>query len=114
MAHKQGGGSTKNNRDSKSKSLEIKRGSGYLVRNGEIIVRQNSYHDKAGENVGIAKNYSLFALIDGVVKTEFNKNFDVVYSVEPYWVHKELCYKGHFTPGKRRYFTPSKKRFFWW
>lgn len=68
MAHKKAGGSTRNGRDSHSKRLGVKKFGGELVRAGNIIVRQRgtSYH--AGENVGLGKDHTLFALTDGVVK----------------------------------------------
>jgi large subunit ribosomal protein L27 len=68
MAHKKAGGSTSNGRDSRGKRLGIKRYGGQVVRAGNILVRQrgSSYH--AGKNVGTGGDYTLFALIDGVVE----------------------------------------------
>ncbi len=67
MAHKKGGGSAKNNRDSNSQRLGIKRFGGETVRAGSIIVRQRGTQFHPGENVGIGKDDTLFAKIDGVV-----------------------------------------------
>ncbi len=68
MAHKKGGGSSRNNRDSKPKMLGVKRFAGEGVTAGSIIVRQRGTRIHAGNNVGVGKDYTLFALIDGVVK----------------------------------------------
>jgi large subunit ribosomal protein L27 len=70
MAHKKGGGSTRNGRDSQSKRLGVKRYSGESVRAGTIIVRQRGTRIYPGGNVGVGKDYTLFALIDGTVKFE--------------------------------------------
>jgi large subunit ribosomal protein L27 len=67
MAHKKGGGSAKNNRDSNSQRLGIKRFGGETVRAGSILVRQRGTQFHPGENVGIGKDDTLFAKIDGVV-----------------------------------------------
>jgi len=70
MAHKKGGGSSRNGRDSHSKRLGVKRYDGQVVRAGTIIVRQRGTKIKPGQNVGVGKDYTLFALIDGFVKFE--------------------------------------------
>lgn len=70
MAHKKGGGSTRYGRDSQAKRLGVKRYSGERVRAGNIIVRQRGTRIYPGNNVGLGKDYTLFALIDGVVKFE--------------------------------------------
>ncbi|MEZ5740014.1 MAG: 50S ribosomal protein L27 [Burkholderiaceae bacterium] len=67
MAHKKGGGSTRNGRDSKPKMLGVKAYGGQSVSAGSIIVRQRGTRFHAGENVGVGKDYTLFALIDGKV-----------------------------------------------
>lgn len=67
MAHKKGGGSTKNGRDSESKRLGIKRGGGQLVSAGSILVRQRGTKFHPGMNVGIGKDDTLFAKIEGTV-----------------------------------------------
>jgi large subunit ribosomal protein L27 len=71
MAHKKGGGSSKNGRDSESKRLGIKRGGGQLVKAGEIIVRQRGTKFHPGENVGKGKDDTLFAKAAGTV--QFNQ-----------------------------------------
>jgi large subunit ribosomal protein L27 len=70
MAHKQGGGSTRNGRDSKSKRLGVKRYDTEVVNAGEIIVRQRGTRIHPGNNVGLGKDHTLFAMIDGKVKFE--------------------------------------------
>jgi large subunit ribosomal protein L27 len=67
MAHKKGGGSTNNGRDSNPKYLGIKKFGGEAVIAGTIIVRQRGTHWHAGVNVGIGRDHTLFALTDGVV-----------------------------------------------
>lgn len=70
MAHKKGGGSSRNGRDSHSKRLGVKKYGGEAVRAGNIIVRQHGTRIKPGVNVGLGKDYTLFALIDGFVHYE--------------------------------------------
>ena len=70
MAHKKGGGSSTNGRDSQGQRLGIKRFGGQVVTSGSILVRQRGTPYKAGKNVGRAKDDSLFACIDGVVRFE--------------------------------------------
>ena len=70
MAHKKGGGSTRNGRDSNSKRLGVKRYDTELVSAGSIIVRQRGSRIHTGNNVGMGKDHTLFALIDGTVKFE--------------------------------------------
>jgi len=70
MAHKKGGGSTRNGRDSKSKRLGVKRYDTERVLAGTIIVRQRGTRIKPGANVGVGRDHTLFALIDGSVKFE--------------------------------------------
>jgi large subunit ribosomal protein L27 len=70
MAHKKGGGSTRNGRDSQAKRLGIKRFDGELVTAGSIIVRQRGTKFKPGTNVGLGRDYTIFATIDGYVKFE--------------------------------------------
>jgi large subunit ribosomal protein L27 len=84
MAHKKGMGSTKNGRDSIGKRLGVKRHDGQFVRAGNIIVRQRGTSIHPGQNVGMGRDYTLFALIDGVVKfeTRRNKKFVSVYPVQ--------------------------------
>ena len=70
MAHKKAGGSTRNGRDSQSKRLGVKRFGGQVVSAGSIIVRQRGTKFHAGNNVGIGKDHTLFALTEGKVKFE--------------------------------------------
>ena len=70
MAHKKAGGSSRNGRDSNSKRLGVKRYGGELVRAGNIIVRQRGSTFHPGRNVGMGRDYTLFALTDGLVKFE--------------------------------------------
>ncbi|PIP48966.1 MAG: 50S ribosomal protein L27 [Chloroflexi bacterium CG07_land_8_20_14_0_80_45_17] len=70
MAHKKGGGSTQGGRDSQSKRLGVKKYGGEQVRAGNILVRQRGTRILPGNNVGLGKDYTLFALIDGSVKYE--------------------------------------------
>jgi large subunit ribosomal protein L27 len=70
MAHKKGGGSSTNGRDSQGQRLGIKRFGGQMVTGGSILIRQRGTHYKPGRNVGRAKDDSLFARIDGVVRFE--------------------------------------------
>jgi large subunit ribosomal protein L27 len=70
MAHKKGGGSTRYGRDSQSKRLGVKRYGGEVVRAGNILVRQRGTRIRAGNNVGVGRDHTLFALIDGRVKFE--------------------------------------------
>ena len=67
MAHKKAGGSTNNGRDSQSKRLGVKRFGGQAVLAGNILVRQRGTKVHVGENVGIGKDHTLFALVDGIV-----------------------------------------------
>ena len=85
MAHKKGEGSVKNGRDSQSKRLGIKIYGGQAAIAGNIIVRQRGTVYHPGKNVGIGKDFTLFALTDGVVefkKGRGDKNFISVHSIE--------------------------------
>ena len=70
MAHKKGAGRTRNGRDSQAKRLGVKRFAGESVSAGAILVRQRGTQIRPGNNVGMGRDYTLFALIDGVVKFE--------------------------------------------
>jgi large subunit ribosomal protein L27 len=70
MAHKKGGGSTRCGRDSKAKRLGVKRYAGQQVHAGTILVRQRGTRIHPGNNVGVGRDHTLFALIDGTVKYE--------------------------------------------
>ena len=71
MAHKKGGGSTRNGRDSKGQRLGVKRYDTEFVLAGSIIVRQRGTRIQPGNNVGLGRDHTLFALIDGTVKFEY-------------------------------------------
>jgi large subunit ribosomal protein L27 len=83
MAHKKSGGSSVNNRDSQSKRLGVKRFDGQAVRGGTIIVRQRGTRILPGANVGVGKDYTLYALIDGYVKFEHHSKTKKRVSVYP-------------------------------
>ncbi len=70
MAHKKAGGSSRNGRDSAGQRYGIKRYSGQMVRGGSILVRQKGTRIHPGINVGLGKDYTLFAKIDGIVTYE--------------------------------------------
>jgi large subunit ribosomal protein L27 len=70
MAHKKGQGSTQNNRDSVGRRLGVKKYGGEVVRAGNIIIRQRGTKVHAGKNVGLGKDHTIYALVDGVVKFE--------------------------------------------
>lgn len=71
MAHKKGAGSTKNGRDSNSKRLGVKKFGGEKVQAGNILIRQKGMKFKPGYNVGCGKDFTLFALIEGTVKFDY-------------------------------------------
>lgn len=75
MAHKKGQGSTQNNRDSAGRRLGVKKFGSQFVRAGNILVRQRGTKVHPGNNVGMGKDHTIYALIDGVVKFE-QKNKD--------------------------------------
>jgi len=84
MAHKKGVGSSKNGRESESKRLGVKLFGGEVAKAGNIIVRQRGTAHHPGENVGIGKDHTIYALIDGVVvfrKTKNNRSFISVKSL---------------------------------
>ena len=70
FAHKKGGGSTKNGRDSESKRLGVKRADGQFVLAGNILVRQRGTHIHPGEGTGIGSDDTVYATIDGIVRFE--------------------------------------------
>lgn len=83
MAHKKGGGSTKNGRDSEAKRLGAKRADGQFVLAGNIIYRQRGTKIHPGTNVGIGKDDTLYALVDGILKFERKGKDDKKASVYP-------------------------------
>lgn len=83
MAHKKGVGSSKNGRESESKRLGVKIFGGQFAKAGNIVVRQRGTVHNPGENMGIGKDHTLFALVDGIVvfrKKKANKSY---VSIEP-------------------------------
>jgi len=70
MAHKKGGGSSRNGRDSQGQRLGVKVYSGERVHSGNILVRQHGTHILPGQNVGVGKDYTLFATVDGIAVYE--------------------------------------------
>jgi large subunit ribosomal protein L27 len=83
MAHKKGGGSTRNGRDSNAQHRGVKVFGGESIRAGGIIVRQVGQTMDPGQNVGIAKDFTLFALVDGKVKYEWASRQKKKVSVDP-------------------------------
>ena len=80
MAHKTGQGSTRNGRDSKPKYLGVKRYAGQTVKAGSIIVRQRGTRLRPGRHVGLGRDHTLFALVDGVVQFGTGRRVNVVKS----------------------------------
>ena len=82
MAHKKGAGSTKNGRDSNAKRLGVKKFGGEKVQAGNILVRQRGMKFKPGLNVGCGKDFTLFALQNGIVKFDYKegkqKNINII------------------------------------
>jgi large subunit ribosomal protein L27 len=83
MAHKKGAGSSRNGRESESKRLGVKLYGGQLAKAGNIIVRQRGTVHHPGENVGMGKDHTLFALVDGTVTFRKRKNNKSYVSVTP-------------------------------
>ncbi len=83
MAHKKGGGSSRNGRDSNAQRLGVKRYAGQVVLSGNILVRQRGTHIKPGLNVGVGKDDTLFATANGVVVFETLPNGRKLVSVVP-------------------------------
>jgi large subunit ribosomal protein L27 len=83
MAHKKGGGSVRNGRDSNSQRLGVKRYAGQAVLSGSILVRQRGTHIKPGLHVGIGKDDTLFATTDGLVVYETLPNGRKIVSISP-------------------------------
>ncbi len=71
MAHKKSGGSARNGRDSNPKMLGVKRYEGEKVLSGNILVRQRGTRIKPGKNVGLGRDHTIFAMVDGIVKFRF-------------------------------------------
>ncbi len=83
MAHKKGQGSSRNGRDSNSQRLGVKRFGGERVRGGTILLRQHGTKWKPGKNVALAKDHTLFALLDGQVRFEDKGSRGLFVSVLP-------------------------------
>jgi large subunit ribosomal protein L27 len=83
MAHKKGGGSSRNGRDSESKRLGVKKYGGEKVRAGNILVRQRGTQFQPGLNVGMGRDHTLFATTDGYVKFEYVQRGKKCISVYP-------------------------------
>ncbi|MCD4768878.1 MAG: 50S ribosomal protein L27 [Bacteroidales bacterium] len=83
MAHKKGAGSSRNGRESESKRLGVKLFGGQIAKAGNIIVRQRGTRHNPGENVGMGKDHTLFALIDGTIKFQKKKDNRSYVSVNP-------------------------------
>lgn len=83
MAHKKGGGSTRNGRDSNAQRLGVKKFAGEHVLSGNILVRQRGTHIKPGRNVDIGKDDTLFAIAEGVVVFATLPNGQKMVSVDP-------------------------------
>ena len=83
MAHKKGAGSSRNGRESESKRLGVKLYGGQVVKAGNIIVRQRGTVHHPGSNVGLGKDHTLFAMIDGTVKFSKKRDNKSYVSIEP-------------------------------
>ena len=91
MAHKKGGGSSRNGRDSNSKRLGVKKFAGEFVLSGNILVRQRGTKIKPGRNVGTGKDFTLFATADGLVTYETVRNGRKRVSVVPLEVLESMA-----------------------
>ena len=83
MAHKKAGGSSRNGRDTEGRRLGVKKFGGQIVLPGNIIIRQRGTKYYPGKNVGMGKDHTLFALVDGTVVFGRNKRQKITVSVEP-------------------------------
>lgn len=83
MAHKKGAGSSRNGRESESKRLGVKLYGGQFAKAGNIIVRQRGTKHNPGENVGLGKDHTLFALTDGLIEFRKKKDNKSYVSVKP-------------------------------
>jgi large subunit ribosomal protein L27 len=83
MAHKKGAGSSRNGRESESKRLGVKIYGGQFAKAGNIIVRQRGTVHHIGENIGMGKDHTLFALVDGIVEFRKKKDNKSFVSVKP-------------------------------
>jgi large subunit ribosomal protein L27 len=83
MAHKKGAGSSNNGRESESKRLGVKIFGGQFAKSGNIIIRQRGTSHHPGENVGMGKDHTIFAMVDGLVQFRKKRNNKSYISVEP-------------------------------
>ena len=83
MAHKKGAGSSRNGRDSESKRLGVKLFGGQTAKAGNIIVRQRGTRHNPGLNVGLGKDHTLFAIVDGEIEFKKKKDNKIFVSVKP-------------------------------
>ena len=83
MAHKKGAGSSRNGRESESKRLGVKIYGGQFAKAGNIIVRQRGTVHHIGQNIGMGKDHTLFALVDGIVEFRKKKDNNSFVSVKP-------------------------------
>lgn|SRR6478609_11357370 len=90
MAHKKGVGSSRNGRDSKPKMLGVKRYDGQIVSGGEVLVRQRGTRIMAGNNVGVGRDHTLFAMMSGSVKYEHVGRYKKQVSIYPAAVNAAL------------------------
>src|SRR2546422_136469 len=115
MAHKKAGGSSRNGRDSNSQRLGVKRYGGQFVTGGSILVRQRGTRFKPGDNVGLGRDDSLFALIDGVVRFQDRGRMGKFISIlpaapappRPYPADRILHPRGHRFSGARVRWGPA-------
>jgi len=91
MAHKKGQGSSRNGRDSNPKYLGVKRSDGQTVRAGNILVRQRGTKILPGQNVGLGRDHTIFALVDGLVQFRRGAKDRVTASVQPIQVQVEAA-----------------------
>ena len=89
MAHKKAGGSSRNGRDSAGRRLGVKRYGGETVLAGSILVRQRGTKWRAGHNVGLGKDHTIFALNDGIVAFQTKANGRTYVSINPTAAHNE-------------------------
>lgn len=97
MAHKKGAGSTKNGRDSNAQRLGVKENHGKFVSSGQIIVRQRGTKIKAGLNIGVGKDHTLYAIKQGIVNYKYSKlGYTSVSITAPIWnqIATDLGYSG--------------------
>jgi large subunit ribosomal protein L27 len=107
MAHKKGVGSSRNGRDSNPKMLGVKEFAGHVVKTGAILVRQRGTPFKPGKNVGLGKDHTLFALINGIVKFEGPKDNRRVSVYPP--VVEEVAPAAEAAPVAEEAPTPAKR-----